>query len=267
MGSRKTHKGAERVYIAAEKWIDRALRDDDSLFTPGKAIWSRDHLAELRDRFLERPVVGTQDFYQKLETQLEGCSDEAYQLMGEALYVHLLFISEDGMHGETKKERVERVLGWSAPLSRVPSDLVNGLSPGLGGTGRPFFVDRDSHVGFIIEFVDQWKNLEQDDWNRMLDNPRAFKDFVNGIDLQRELFLEKPTAHRPQLQALLHLVFPNAFEGIASIRHKQDIAKAPAYASYITEPTDDVDRTIAQIRAGLERKLGRDFDFYHKDVR
>ena len=40
MGSRKTHEGAENVYAAAQKWVDCALRADDSLFTPGKPIWS-----------------------------------------------------------------------------------------------------------------------------------------------------------------------------------------------------------------------------------
>lgn len=267
MGSRKTHEGAEKVYVAAEKWIDCALRKDDSLFTPGKPIWSRDCLVELRDRFLERPTVGEGDFFQRLETQLEGCSAEAYQLMAEALYVHHLFISERRMRGDTKKEQVEQVLGWGARLSTVPSDLVNGLSPGLGGVGQQFFSARPFHVGFIIEFVDQWKNLEQDDWNRMLDDPWAFKDFVNGVDLQRELFREQPTAHRAQLQALLHLVLPDTFEGMVSVRHKEEIAKSPKFASYINDLKDDDDWKIAQIRAGLGRKLNRDFDFYDRDIR
>ena len=264
MGSRKAHEGAERVYAASEKWIDRALRNDDSLFTPGKPIWSRNHLAELQDRFLDHPDVGEGNFYEKLKTQLQGCSAEAYQLIAEALYVHLLFI--DRMRGNTKKRQVEQVLGWGAPLATIPGDFVNGLSRGLGGTGQRFFSDRPFHVGFIIEFVDQWKKLEQDERDRLLNGPWVFKDFANKIDLQRELFLEKPTAHQPQVQALLHLVFPDKFEGMVSVRHKETIAKTPAYANYINDPTDDVDRKIAQIREGLQRKLGRDFDFYNNEI-
>ena len=267
MSSRKTHEGAEGVYVAAEKWIDCALRNDDSLFTPGKPIWSRDCLAELRDRFLQRPDIGEGDFRERLKTQLEGCSTKAYQLMAEVLYVHLLFISESGMGGDRKKQRLEEVLGWGAPLSTVPSDLVSGLSPGLGGPGQRFFSDRPFHIGFIIEFVDHWKQLEQDERNRLLDDPWAFKDFVSGIAPRGELFKEKPTAHQPQLHALLHLVFPDTFEGMVSVRHKQDIAKTAAYADYIDRPTDDADQKIAQIRVGLERKLDRDFDFYNKDIR
>ena len=162
---------------------------------------------------------------------------------------------------------MERVLGWGAPSSTVPGDLVNGLSRGIGGTGRPFFSDRPYHVGFIIEFVDQWKELEDAERSRLLDDPWAFKDFVSRIDARRALFLEKPNAHQPQIHALLHLVFPDTFEGMVSIRHKQGIANAPAYASYIDHSTDDIDQKLAQIRSGLEQKLGRDFDFYDKDVR
>ena len=96
--------------------------------------------------------------------------------------------------------------------------------------------------------------------------PWAFKDFANGIDLRGKLNQEKPTAHRPQLHALLHLVFPHSFEGMVSVRHKETIAKTRAFTNYINEPTDDVDKKIAQIREGLERKIGRDFDFYHHDI-
>ena len=169
MSSKKDREGAERVYAAAEKWIDSALCNDGSLFTPGVPIWSKECLAELRDQFLERPDVGEGGFYPRLEMQMERCSPEAYQLMAEVLYVHLLF--SDKMRGDTKKEQVERVLGWGASLSTVPSDLIKGLSPGLGGTGQRFFSERPFHVGFIIEFVDRWKELGQDEWSRLLDAP------------------------------------------------------------------------------------------------
>ena len=42
MGSRLTANGTERVYAAADLWVKRALWIDDSLFTPGKPIWSKE---------------------------------------------------------------------------------------------------------------------------------------------------------------------------------------------------------------------------------
>ena len=70
MGSRKTHDGAHKVYAAAEVWVDRALRADDSFFTPGKPIWSKQWLGEVRERFLNDPDESSAGFLEKLRTQL-----------------------------------------------------------------------------------------------------------------------------------------------------------------------------------------------------
>ena len=70
MGSRKKHDGAEAVYAAAQQWVDCALRKDDSLFTPGKPIWTSRWLGELRERALDRPDVAGDSFSEKLQRQL-----------------------------------------------------------------------------------------------------------------------------------------------------------------------------------------------------
>ena len=142
MGARKTGGGVEKVYEAASKWVDCALRADDSLFTPGEAIWSSRWLGELRERFVDRPDEGEGDFYQKLRRQLAGSPPEVYQLMGEVLYVHFMIIwceGRGGMRGDTKKTRIEEVLGQGAPVSTIPNDLVAGLTPGIAGLGGGVF--------------------------------------------------------------------------------------------------------------------------------
>ena len=64
------------------------------------------------------------------------------------------------------------------------------------------------------------------------------------------------------------MVHPDTFEGIVSISHKNQIADAAAFAHFINEPTEDVDRKLFQIRQGLEaERNGRDFDFYDSDIR
>ena len=61
MGTRRVE--AETVYAAAEAWVERALRSDDSLFTPGRRIWTSEWLDELHRRFLDRPdVSGTRSW-------------------------------------------------------------------------------------------------------------------------------------------------------------------------------------------------------------
>ena len=267
MGSRKTHEGAEAVYAAAQKWVDCALRSDDSLFTPGKPIWTHDGLRELRERFLDQPDVGQGNFYDKLSEQLDGSPPPVYQLMGEVLYFHFLIIWPGTMRGDTKNERIQRVLNWSEQPTAIPEELGAALSHGIANIGQSRSRYFPFHVGFVIEFVEQWKDLESAERQRLLTKPWEFKRFATQLEMQGRLFDESSGAHRVQLEALLHLVFPDTFEGTVSVEQKADIAGAKAFAHFAIESPDDVDRKIEQIRGGLESGLGRDFDFYDPDVR
>ncbi len=267
MGSRKTHEGAEAIYAAAQKWVDCALRKDDSLFTPGKPIWTPEGLRKLREQFLDQPDVGQGGFYDKLRQQLEGSPPEVYQLMGEVLYFHFLIIWPGTMRGNTKVSRINEVLGWSEETIEVPPELVAPLSSGIANMGQGRSRYFPFYVGFIAEFAERWKELEPDERQRLLAEPWEFRAFATTqVELRGRLFHEAPNAHRPQLEALLHLVHPGSFEGTVSVAQKQDIAGAKAFQDFVTDQSTDVDRKIARIRQGLEAGLGRDFDFYDDDI-
>ena len=60
-------KGTDLLYVAAERFVDAALRRDDSMFTPGAVIWSAQHLKDLSARFLGQPDVGDRAFEEKLQ--------------------------------------------------------------------------------------------------------------------------------------------------------------------------------------------------------
>ena len=266
MGSRKTGGGVENVYAAAQKWVDCALRSDDSLFTPGTPIWTSQWLGELRTRFLNHPDDGRSRFDQKLKQQLADSRSEIYQLMGEVLYLHFLIVSSEGIGGikpSTKRSGIDQVLEWSKQPVEFPSDLVNGLGPGIARPGVAFNTYRPYQVGFLIEFAEQWKELDSYELQRLLADPWAFKEFAMGIVPRSELLRNiGPDRYRIQREALLHLVFPDTFERMVSVVHKNSIANAPALVHLVTEPADDVDHRIQQIRKGLEKGSRRDFDFY-----
>ncbi len=266
MGSKKTGEGLEKVYAATGIWVDRALRTDDSLFTPGRPIWSSRWLGELRRRFLDRPDEGEGGFYGKLRTQLEDSPPEVYQLMAEALYAQFLIIWKGGMGGETKKSQVEQVLSWGAPVSNIPDDLVDGLSPGIARS-QALTQHRPYQVAFIIEFVEQWKEHATHERESWLRDPWAFKDFVTRVSFRSQLLRGHPDRPSAQREAVFHLVHPDTFEGTVSVKQKEDIAKAKAFAHSISEETPDVDRKLVQIRQGLEAGLGKDLDFYDPYIR
>ena len=265
MGSRRTGGGVENVYAAAEKWVDCALRKGDSLFTPGTPIWTSQLLGELRERFLDRPDEGSGSFYEKLRVQLEDSPPEAYQLMGEVLYVHFLIVWTGAMARDLKERQIKSVLDWSTNQVEIPDELAVGLAPGMIDARPGFNTLRPFQVGFIIEAVEQLKEQEPDKRELLLSNPWAFKEFLTNLEFRSKLIKDRPNSPGAQRESLLHLVFPNTFEAILA-GGKKTIAEAQAFSHFITDQTTGVDHKLAQIRNGLEVELRRDFDFYDSDI-
>ena len=166
----------------------------------------------------------------------------------------------------TKVARINQVLEWSTQGVAIPDDLSAGLTPGIARPGMGFITGIDQ-LGYIIEFVEQWKEQEPSEQDRLLADPWAFKDFMEKMSFRSRPLRNKSDAPRRQRYALCHLVFPNIFEGIASTDHKDRIAWADSFARYVTDSTDDVDRKIQQIRQGIEAEHGKDIDFYEPDIR
>ena len=157
--------------------------------------------------------------------------------------------------------KLDRIKGLLLEDVEIPSHLVKGLAPGMAGIGAGFSTGLPYYVGYIIEFTDKWKESEP---TELLDDPWGFKAFALGIDLKGGLFGNNTTHHITQRHALLHLVFPDTFESIVSTNHKNTIANA--FANYVSEPSDDVDRRLIQIRLNLESELGSGLHFYDPDI-
>ncbi len=260
MGTRRP--GAETVYAAAECWVERGLRSDDSLFTPGRRIWASVWLDELHRRFLDRPDESGDSFLDKLERQLTGSPPEVYQLMAEVMYVHFLIVSTKDSTNE--QHQLGRILGWSPEPVAVPSELAAGLVPGIANPGQGFHSYRPFQVGLIIEFAGQWKQLGSDERRRLLDDAWAFKGFVMGLHLRSATFSDYQNTPRAQRQALLHLVHPDTFERIVNVDHKDKIAAV--FEELVEDPETDVDRKLQQVRSNLERTYGA-VDFYSRRIR
>jgi len=266
MGSRKTEYGAENMYAAAELWVERALRADDSLFTPGTAIWTGENLQNLRDRFLDRPDISGDDFYVKLNRQLDGGLAKRYQLMGEVLFVYFLIVHRSATRGDTKLSRINRVLGWSPEPVSIPANLVTALSPGIAHPGQFFLSSgRPEQLGFIIEIAEQFKALSVSKRDELLNNPWQFKSYTENLDYRSVTMIEAATKSRSQRYAIYHLLFPDTFEGIVSADHKTYIAGAFDYL--IKDPIRDIDRKLQQIRHRLEYEHGAGIDFYSPGIR
>ena len=271
MSARKTYEGVDKVYDAAEKWVDCALRSDGSLFTPGEAIWTSDGLQELRERFLDRHDEWKgPDFFEKLEPLLAGSSHNVVQLMAEAIYVTYLFVWKGSIGRDRKQERIDQVLGWSSsitPASNNLNDIYDALEPGIANPGAFFVANFAIHPGYLIEFVEQWKELGKTQRDNLLTNPWEFKKVAMNVSFRSSVLSDNPSSPSAQMKALLHFVFPEVFEGMVYNEHKRQIISQSLFAKYIADDTSDIDHKIYQIRQGLEKQLKRDFDFYDSDIR
>ena len=243
----------QTVYEAAQRFVDAALLSDDSLFTPGQPIWTPPVLDDLHARFVEQPDTSPDAFHVKFRRQLEGASPATIQLAAEVLYVH--FLVARNVFGKTKRRLITTVLSWSpAPVS-IPPSLDAALERGIARVGAGFHAWRPSMLAFLLIFVRHWKHLPAEERQWGLTDAWAFKQLLSSVPM---------FAAQTQREALLHFVHPETFEPIVSVDIKQTIAQR--FAHLVSEPTDDVDRLLTQIRAKLAERFGPDFHFYDANV-
>jgi MoxR-like ATPase len=243
----------DALYSMAERFVDAALRHDGSLFTPGVPVWSLANLEDMNRRFVEQPDTSADSFENKLKKQLAGSPPLTVQLAAELLYVHLMV--PIGIKGETKRQLLQRVLSWSSAPVEIPRDAAEALDQGLAWVGTAYNTGRPFQLHFLIHFALAWKRSAPEERAALLADPWRFKEFIWRLPLKKA---------QPQREALIHLVFPDVFEDIVSQNAKKQIAGR--FPGLLTEPTDDVDRQLAQIRRRLSDEHGAAFSFYDKDI-
>ncbi|TMC52193.1 MAG: AAA family ATPase [Chloroflexi bacterium] len=241
------------TYAAARLFIASALRSDGSLFTPDRLIWTLPVVEDLYERFVGQPDTSSDSFEVKFRRQLAGAPAETIQLAGELLFVHFLIASNIG--GEAKRRLINEVLSWSPSKVSIPPALDSGLDHGLVDTGVAFNTYRPYQLWFLLEFAKSWKATDPSARNQMLADPWTFKQFAFSLPI---------TAAYTQREALLHLVFPDAFEPITSRDVKALIGQR--LRGRVANPSGDIDRLLAQIREALLPEFGTNFHFYEPQV-
>jgi 5-methylcytosine-specific restriction enzyme B len=107
--------------------IEVGLLRGESLFAPGRPVWTFEVADELYRCYNERLDYGQGSFVEKLEGQLDGASDVAVQLVAELLTMHGLPLLN--LTAGKLQERVATVLSWMADPVGLPSPGAGGLSP------------------------------------------------------------------------------------------------------------------------------------------
>lgn len=250
--ARQQASSSRPIYAAAAQWVDRALRADDSLFTPGRAVWASAALEDVWQRFALDKDASSDRFEVRLERQLTGASNETIELAAEAIYVYFLMVLS--VRAETKRALVRKVLGWMPEPATIPPDLDAALDRGIASAGIAFHTYRPDQLRLLLRFVQAWKAADEASREEMLADPWAFRDFVHGLPVQKAYMMR---------EALLHLVHPDHFEHILSRDMKQTIATR--FSDLVSTPDADVDLRLFEIRQRLSEDYGVDFDYFEND--
>src|SRR5690606_16766325 len=136
----------------------------------------------------------------------------------------------------------------------------------IGNTGQAYNNLRWAELAFFIAVMRAWKSRPVEDRERLVGAPWAFASWLDTIE----------GAERRQLRhMLLHLLFPETFERIASGRHKRLVVErfAPELDPGLRSPDGpgdtwvEIDRQLAGIRAMLEARYpDQTVDFYCSPV-
>ena len=223
------------IYNIASGLVDTCLRQDGSLFSADRNVWTLDG-AQVLDGRVGAPIQGKGNFLDKLERQLDGLAADAVQLAAELFYVQLL--TEADTSGDTKSAQINRVLRMSAGTSPMPDQLEKALYAGgvaAYGAGKAW---RDAYMRFLIRFLVAWKSLNADEQDVRLASPWAFRELVNEV---------RTSTDSLQANALLHLIFPHTFSDMIAPSHRHKLTAAFAKAPGVAEAGDDEDRRIEAI--------------------
>ena len=243
------------LYALHNRWLSGVLGAGDSLFTPGSAIWTADHLDELERDFSGQPdLTKGKRYLDKLHDQLANVSPEAIQLMAELHAVHFLIIWIGAISAAKKRSDLETILAWMPVPCSVPDSVLEAMTPGLVHPGQWAMTRRDTQLTWLIRFSRAWKELPADRQRLLVTDPWALKDFTETI--------HAPTSDSARL-ALLHLAHPDTFEPSVSPNHKLLMAERFAEAAG-SDP--DIDRRLLTARAALTPVYGEGFDWYQDPV-
>jgi 5-methylcytosine-specific restriction protein B len=242
--------GAELIYEVAQLFRKRCLESSESLLWLDTHAWTAENMQKLWHAFVDNPDVSKRSFYEKWEDQLAGESEDVHKIAADVTAFYYLFPYDIGK--EQKLERVGRVIGWK--LSSTQPDLSaieRAYDEHIGSTGRMYFSRIPEQIAFFLAFA-QAIRAGKANPNDAQASKRLADEISKGIKTSQ--------AGR---NVLLHLLFPDDFERIASQSHKLEIVE---YFADLAEGATDVDEALKKIRETLANG-DPNFDFYQPDIK
>jgi 5-methylcytosine-specific restriction protein B len=251
--NRLSLQSSPALYAAVQQFVAAAWRGNDSIFTPGRPIWTAANLDVMRRLFVEQIDESKASFAEKYKRQLETASSAVKQLAAELLFVQLLV--HYPMSQSKKLELLDDIVAWADASLVLSQELRDALAEGIVDD-MTFLQARPYHVAYLVVVLCEWNRLGAAERDELLRDPWKFKAFAYKFN---------PSRCQPMREVLLCFVHPDYFEVISSRTHKARLSKA--FKAHVTEPTGDSDVALHQIRKSLAQQYGADFDYYGPEIR
>lgn len=246
---------AESIRRTGRLFIERGLRDLDSVFSPGRQVWRRPIVTSLANRILSQPDVAGDSFGEKLDLQLEGASDDEKLLMAEVVAWQLLPLQSPGE--QKKRDRINRILGLMAHPVMIPADVESALrnwsfNPGVGMATMIY-----RGLSIMLSGLSAWVELSDEDRQRALEDPWDWRDFVMAL----------PGADFPtQRNELLYLVHPETFGEVIS-KENRDAIRTTFIGELTSPPSNDADRDFLDVTVALQMKTNGPALYYKEPLK
>jgi 5-methylcytosine-specific restriction protein B len=241
------------LFQIAESWKENCLIGEKSLLWADESIWTHETLNGLKNCFIDNPDESDDSFEVKFKRQLADEDDNVTKLACELVLVYFLFPSS--VSGKRKRELIEEIASWKD--LEIPN-ILNVLAPldhGIGHPGLRYNTKRPFEIAFLAEVGLKLLAISVSDRTELLNDDARFRQLLDDV---------AGDSTKQGRDILLHLLFPEKYERIASRNHKRLIAES---FSEILDDQDnlpeDVDDRIFAVRQKLGEFLpGRTLDFY-----
>ncbi|MER3388565.1 MAG: AAA family ATPase [Microcella sp.] len=242
----------ETVVATAKLFVERGLAELDSVFAPGRAVWTAPVAAELVERFVNAPDAAGGSFTEKMSGQFASASDDARLLMAELVALQLLPASSTAIGAAKKAERIETVLRLMDHPVQIPDEIKSAFGSGSFNPGTRMMQNLYGALVILINFVSDWVALDDDQRLQLLEDPWEFRTFVRAVNGE---------PFPSQRLALMYLVHPGTFTSIVQTEAREKIRNA-FIGETGREPSDDLDRDLKDIWIALQVKNKKPIHFW-----
>ncbi|WP_169566259.1 AAA family ATPase [Microbacterium luticocti] len=239
-----------RVVRAAADFFELAFKTGESVFSPGRDIWSRSTVERLHDRWANAPVTATH-FLDNITNQLAGAPDDEILLMVEVLTLQVLPISK-AIGQARKTERIKSVLSLMKHPVVIPRTIEEAFSGGSFNPGQGMQSNIVKAVTLILDLALAWQDLDEHAQEEALREPLAWRSLVQSLP---------GDAFPTQRYSLMYLAHPGFFGPVVAPEDRRRIAEA--FAGEIGgESSGDGDVDLQRIIIALQVKSNATVGLY-----